>query len=140
MAGFQDVHSVYVPVLIPGSGGGTILAGTFNYPALRAPSDANGGGITIVSAQSFSGTAGDGAGSALKVTLHRYSSTYVLEGTIASAAPAAGSAWPAGTPSAYTISDEYVDASEYVVVNVIATAVSASVNERGVLIQYMMGQ
>ncbi len=141
MAGYGDVINVRIPLVGMASiaaGAGTITVGTTNVYAFKAPAATNGGGITIIGAQSYS-SAGDGAGSALTVAIHKYSTAYAVNGTIASAAPAAGSLWPAGTPSAYTISSAFVNAGEHVVLNVIGTAASATASNRAVTIQYVMG-
>ncbi len=92
--------------------------------ALCAPSDAEGGGITILSARAVSSTTianslGVG-GTTYTLALHRYSgaATPAVNGTIA--APIGGTAvgWTAGKPIAFTVDNAYafLDAGEWLVV------------------------
>lgn len=88
--------------------------------ALKAPSDANGGGLTILSAEAVSSTtiansSGVG-GTTFTLALHKYSNagTPAVNGTIA--APIGGTAvgWTANVPQAFTIDTNYafLDAGE----------------------------
>jgi hypothetical protein len=102
---------------------GTIALGTATYILGKAPADVNGGGLTVTELVAAS-TAALTAGSAYNVTFVTLSSAGVLNGTIG--APAAGSAWTAGTARTITVSDAWVDGGEYIAARVEGTAVNAT--------------
>lgn len=102
---------------------GTIALGTATYVLGKAPSDANGGGLTITELLAVS-TGALAAGSAYNVTFITQTSAGVTSGTIG--ATGAGSAWPAGTAVTATVSDGWVDGGEYIAAVVAGTAVNAT--------------
>lgn len=105
-----------VSVAIPDPGGDDIQLFLF-----RAPTDANGGGITITEAYACDSAADGGAGgTSFTVALHKYSTagTPALNGTIAAGVggtAAAADYWAADVPKTFTISAGFIDAGEWVV-------------------------
>jgi hypothetical protein len=92
-----------------------LAIGTVTKTLFKAPTDSLGGGITIVAA----GASCDdtiATGSSVVFNLLRYSTAYVVEGTVGAGLGSTG--WTAGTPKAWTISDAFVDAGEYIVLEV----------------------
>ena len=89
-------------------------------------------------------------GSSPHVRLLRYSSsgTPAVEGTIAAAVGGTGTggAWAAGVPKTFTVADGFVDANEYVAVELGMAGTDfgfrgGTLNDRlDVLLQYVMGQ
>lgn len=84
---------------------------------MKAPSDALGGGLSILEANVVNGAA-TGAGTSFGLKLHKYSAagTPALNGTIAVEIGGTASPWADGVPKAFTISAPFVDAGEWVVV------------------------
>lgn len=105
MAG--NVHIIDIPIADP--------AGDDTFPLFKAPGDAIGGGITIQEAW-FNNAAATSGGTTFTVQLLRYSSagTPALEGTITAALGGTTDYWADNVPKEFTISDDYVDADEWV--------------------------
>ena len=146
MSGYADVHNVVIPLWSNNGGTSAITLGTTVVFPLRAPTAVNGGGLSILSAFACSNLA-MAAGSSPLVRLLRYSSsgTPAVEGTIAAAVGGSGAAWAANVPQTFTISDAFVDAGEYVAVELAGTADGSGFrggtanNQLYVNIQYAMG-
>ena len=107
---------------------GTVYVGTVRMCIGKAPSDANGGGVTITEtwiASDVALAAGSAPGFAL-VTLAAGTSQ-TPTGTICSVA--GSGAWTAGTTRSTfeTVSDGWVDGGEYIGLEYIGTAVNATV-------------
>ena len=89
--------------------------------AFKAPSGANGGGVTIMSA-SASNCISHGAGTSFSLALHRFSAagTPVVNGTIAPAiGGTAATFWTANIPQAFVIDTayNYLSAGEWLVLD-----------------------
>lgn len=86
--------------------------------ALKAPSAANGGGITIREAKAINGAA-TSSSNGFAVALHKYTNagTPALSGTIAAAVGGTTDHWAAGVPKDFSIdSDEaFLNAGEHLV-------------------------
>ena len=102
---------------------GTTAVGTSVVLIAKAPTDALGGGITVLDAFVMSPDT-IATGSAPTVRILRYSSGAVVEGTIGSQTAGTGG-WTAGTPKTFTISDPFVDAGEYIAIEFAGTAANA---------------
>lgn len=92
--------------------------------AVKAPTDAQGGGITLVHAEAISSTSiansvGVG-GTTFTLALHKYSSagTPAVNGTIAAAVGGTAQGWTANVPRVFSIDEDYafLDAGEYLVI------------------------
>ena len=123
--------------------GGTVPVGTSVVHLFQAPTDDQGGGITVLSAFASSPDT-IATGSAPTFRLLRYSSGAVVEGTIGSQTLGTGG-WTAGTPKTWTISDAFVDESEYIALECGGTAANAgTAYTNGVhitgAINYIMGR
>lgn len=114
--------------------------------ALKAPSDANGGGLRIlggwvVNGASITNSLGVG-GTTFTLALHKYSSagTPAVNGTIAAAVGGTAVGWTAGVPQAFTLSSTYsaIDAGEWVVLQYNEINAGNPTNGYAV-IQYVMG-
>jgi hypothetical protein len=118
---------------------GTIAAGTTIYPFAKAPSDGNGGGLTITEAYAVSSGA-LAAGSAWNLELVTLSggSASALNGTIGTLA--AGSAWTAGTVRSITVATPWVDGGYYIGARFIGTAANATNSSTLVVINAVMGR
>jgi len=148
MSSYADVHNVVFPVWSCNGGtlaqNSSINLGTEVFFALKAPTAVNGGGITVLSAFACTNLA-MAAGSSPLIRLLRYSSsgTPAVEGTIAAAVGGSGAAWAAGVPQTFTIADAFVDAGEYVAIELAGTAntfnAGTSNSSLYVNIQYAMG-
>lgn len=105
----QNINIVTVALGDPGGDNKQLFA-------FRAPSDALGGGITILAADVVNG-ANTGAGTSFGLALLKYSSagTPALNGTIAVEIGGTASPFTASVPKAFTISSGFVDAGEWVV-------------------------
>lgn len=102
-----------------------LTAGT--YPLWQAPTDAQGGGVTILSG------AVSGAGTMI-VSLYTGSNagTPAINGTIGSM----GGTLSAGVPAALTVSDGWVDGGEWVMAVLSANAVDGMIMH----VNYTMGK
>lgn len=94
------------------------------FYAVKAPLDANGGGLTLLEAYAVPSTTVTNSlgvgGTTFTLALHRYSSagTPAVNGTIAAAVGGTAQGWTAGVRRDFTIDEDYafIDAGEYVVV------------------------
>ena len=129
----SDVMQVCVPV----NAGGTLAVGTTYIYGLSAPSDSNGGGITVVGVN-YGANAAISAGSAPNLTLVKTTSVGVVNGTIATATGSA--AFAAGTTRAGTLSTVFLDADEQAHVMWAQTAANADKPVINAVIQYVMGR
>jgi hypothetical protein len=102
---------------------------------MQAPTDAQGGGLTITKAGCASRNA-IAAGSAPFLALVTLSTASVVDGTIA--AFTAG-AFTAGTAVTATLSTAFVDASKYVAWKVMGTVVNADQIYLSAWYEYIMG-
>ncbi len=102
-------------------GGGTMNVGTHTVYAMKTPSNAQGGGCTVIDAAVTSGSA-IGAGSIPMFDLVYANSGGTILGTIGNSSTAA---FTAGTPKAITVTETFVDAGYYIGWKVKGTAVSA---------------
>jgi hypothetical protein len=115
-----------------------------NQYALRAPADANGGGIRIVSASAVNQATTSGTAS-YTLALHKWSvagGTASLAGTIAAAIGGASDHWTDDVLKDFTIDSThgFIDAGEAVIVNYAAVAGGAPTAGGAVVIQYQMGK
>lgn len=101
---------------------GTVAVGTAQSVVLKVPTDALGGGITVVEAGVCSRRA-IAAGSIPMFNLVYGGTDSAVDGTIAASSTAA---FTAGTIKSMTVTPTFVDASYYVGWEVMGTAVSAS--------------
>lgn len=107
-----------------------------------APSDTLGGGITIVGAYAVNAAATT-SGTAFSLQLENWGTAgtaiKATAGTVAAAIGGTADVFAAGTPKAFTISNAFVDAGEYIVLRKSET--NSSDPTRGVVvIQYLMGK
>ena len=111
-----EVHNVTVALGDPGADNKQLFV-------LKAPSDANGGGLRLLSgnvvvATSITNSLGVG-GTTFTLALHKYSGagTPAVNGTIAAAVGGTAVGWTANVPQAFTLNADYsfVDAGEWVV-------------------------
>ena len=136
MSSTLDVHILSIPLPDTANDwqGDTKIANLF-----RAPTAANGGGITILEAY-FTNQAADGAGTASKLFLYNYGTPgTAVSGTIGSAGGTADP-WAAGVPKAFTLTaaQQLIDAGEWVVLS--KDEENSSDFTRGILtIHYIMG-
>lgn len=107
-----------------------------------APSDAHGGGITILAAYGVNAAAtGAGTGFALQLENWGTGGTAIKAsgGTLAAAIGGTADPWAASTPKSFTISNSFVDAGEWVVVRKNET--NSSDPTRGVVVvHYVLGR
>lgn len=116
--------------------GGTLTVGTVNKLAFKVPSDANGGGITILSAGVCSAGA-IAAGSAPVYELVTLGTNSAINGTIG--VWTAG-AFTAGTVKELTITTAWVDAPYYVAFKESGTVANGSMLFVNGYVQYAMGR
>lgn len=128
MAAFE-VHAVPVSV-------GALSNAT--RPLFPAPSDAEGGGISVVEAHIFTGGTSSAEATLVKGTIDA-GGTFVVNGTIGAAIGGTASQWAAGAMKHFEIgSDPFVDAGEWVaVVEGNVQAFNAATN---VVVSYVMGR
>jgi hypothetical protein len=117
-------------------GGGTVAVGTTYAPAFKVPTDANGGGITILAAGVASQFA-IAAGSAPVFELVYLGSTSAIAGTLGTCA---AGAFTAGTVKELTITTAFIDAPYYVAFKVGGTAVNGDQLCANGYITYVMGR
>lgn len=79
-----------------------------SIPVFRAPTGANGGGLTLVAAQFINQAATD-AGTSFSLALHKYSNlgTPAVNGTIAAAIGGTATPWADGVPQSFTLVEPY---------------------------------
>lgn len=85
----------------------------------KAPSDSNGGGVTVLSASAVNGAALAGAGTTFTFQLLRYASNgTVCNGTVSNAL-GSDTQWGAEVPQSFTIdaSYQFLDAGEWLVLD-----------------------
>lgn len=116
--------------------GGTLALGTINKFAFKVPTDANGGGITVLDAGVCSANA-IAAGSAPLYTLVSLGTNSAINGTIGTWTEGAFSA---GTVKNATISDGWVDGAYMLAFKEQGTVVNASQLFVNGFIQYKMGR
>lgn len=117
--------------------GGTLAVGTTYIYGLEAPSDSNGGGLTVLSVKYASNEA-IAAGSAPNLTLVKTTSAGVVNGTIATATGSA--AFTAGTTRVGTLSTVFMDAGEQAHIMWAQTAANADQPVITATVQYVMGR
>lgn len=127
-----EIHNVSVGLW----GGGTIAVGTTYALAFKAPSDAVGGGITVLAAGFASPSAVD-SGSAPTFELVTLGTNSAVNGTIGTIA---AGALTAGTVKAMTITSAFVDADYFVAFKKICTAVNGDQIYLTGYVQYQMGR
>lgn len=134
MAGF-NVNTVTVALGDPAGNDKQLFA-------LQAPSDAHGGGLTIVDASIVNGAATT-SGTSFSLALHRYSNegTPAVNGTIAAAIGGTATPWAAGVPQNFTLDADYtfVDAGEWVVLQYNEQTAGNPTNATAT-IHYVMGR
>lgn len=128
----NQVMNVCVPL-----GNGTSALGTTNIVGFYAPSDAVGGGITIVKVDYASNEA-IAAASAPVFECVTLTSAGVISGTIATVLGSAN--WTAGTSRVGTLSTVFVDAGQAVAFKRANTAVNADAPIITAMVQYVMGK
>ncbi len=112
----QDFFSV--SYLLPDPG-----ADDLQIKVFKAPSDVNGGGVTLLDADivcSSTATHSLGVGgTTFTVALHRFSTAYAVNGTITDALGGTDVGWGAEVPQQFTVDSSYnfIDAGEYVVLD-----------------------
>jgi len=129
----SDVMQVCVPV----SANGTLAVGTTYLFGMRAPSDANGGGVTVVGVD-FASDSAIAAASAPVYEVVKTTSAGVINGTAATVLGSA--AWTAGTSRVGTLSTVFVDATEQLHVCHKQTAANADTPRITCVIEYVMGR
>lgn len=106
---------------------------------MQAPSDAQGGGLTILSA-SIVNAAATGAGTGFAFQIENWGTAgTAVAGTIAAAVGGTADPFVANTPRSFAISSAFVDAGEWIVAR--KTETNSSDPIRGVLVlQYVIGK
>ena len=112
-----------------------------NQYAVRAPADGVGGGITIKKAYAVNQATTSGTAT-YTLALHKWSNaaTAALSGTIAAALGGTADHWTDDVPKEFTISDGWLDAGEWCLINYAAVAGGAPTAGGAVVIQYQMGR
>lgn len=128
----NQVMNVCVPL-----GNGTSALGTTNIVGFYAPSDAVGGGITIVKVDYASNEA-IAAASAPVFECVALTSAGVIAGTIATVLGSAN--WTAGTSRVGTLSTVFVDAGQAVGFTKKQTSVNGAIPVVTAMVQYVMGK
>lgn len=112
MAESMDVKTISTVIGDPGADNKQLFIA-------KAPTDAQGGGITILKAYATNGaTTSGGTTFTLQLLTYSTAGTPALNGTITSVlggTAAAGDYWTANLPKAFTVSDGFVDAEEWIV-------------------------
>lgn len=117
---------------------GTVAVGTSLRWVGKAPSNATGGCITIMGGNVVT-TVTNAAGSAPQFRVLKYSAAGAVSGTIVATQVPGTGALTANSPGTMTITNGFVDAGEYVVVERGGTAVSATSAAQDVILTYVMG-
>jgi hypothetical protein len=117
------------------------LSGSADSWALRAPTDALGGGISVTEAYVINGATTSGTAT-VTVALTKYSSagTPALNGTIAAAVGGTASHFTANVHKAMTISSPFVDAGEWVRVEVTSVDAGTVTAPASCHISYVLGR
>lgn len=120
-------------------GAGTVAVGTTNYVAMKAPSDAEGGGLTITELRAVSSaTLAAGSAWGVEVVTMGNGTISTLNGTVGTI-PGTG-AWTANVVRTITVADGWVDGGEYVGVRFIGTAENATAHTITVFGNAVMGR
>jgi hypothetical protein len=120
-------------------GAGTLAVGTTNYAILKAPADANGGGLTITELYAVSsGALAAGSAWGVEVVTSANGTISTLNGTVGTI-PGTG-AWTANVVRTITVADGWVDGGEYVGVRFIGTAENATSHTITVFGNAVMGR
>ena len=128
----SDVINVSVPLIA----GGTAALGTVYKLGFKVPTDANGGGITVLAA-GVASPAAVASGSAPLYEVVTLSSSSVVSGTIGTVAAAA---YTAGTVREMPITDSWADGGEFVAFKELISAVNANQLYLTGYVQYKMGR
>lgn len=128
----SDVINVSVALIA----GGTLAVGTVNKFAFKAPTDANGGGITVIDAGVCSAGA-IGAGTAPLYTLVTLGTNSAINGTIGTWTEGA---FTAGTVKGATISDGFVDGGYMLAFKEAGTVLNPDQLYVTGFVQYKMGR
>jgi hypothetical protein len=128
-----------VTLVLPDPGGDDV-----QFYAMRAPSDAQGGGARIVGGYAVNNaTLAAGTTNYFGLQLLRYSNigTPAVNGTIADTIGGSTTGWADGVPQSFTIDDDYsfIDAGEWVVVQYNEAGTGAP-TQMTVTLQYEMGK
>lgn len=107
-------------------------------PVLRAPASEAGGGITLVSAHYFAGTATT-AGTAHSLTLLLYNSTGALAGTVSDTLGGTANPFSTNSFNAFTLTNTDLEAGQYLVVRKNETNTSTPVRS-ALIVEYVMGR
>ena len=110
---------------------------------MKAPLDAQGGGLRIVDAYAVNGAAAN-AGTSFSLALHKYSNagTPAVNGTIAAAiGGTAATVWADAVPQQFTIDSDYsfLDAGEWLVIDYQEDTAGNPTNCY-VCVQYLVGK
>lgn len=107
-------------------------------PVVVAPSAANGGGITILDAKYWCGTATN-AGTAYTLALLTYTGGTTLSGTVAAAIGGTASVFTSESVNSFTISTAKVSAGDWVMVYKDEQGAANSPTRGVVVVQYING-
>lgn len=107
-------------------------------PILRAPTSEAGGGLTLVSATYFAGTA-TSAGTAHSLTLLKYSASGSLAGTVSGTLGGTANPFSTNSFNAFTLTDTDFEAGQYLVVRKNETNTSTPVRS-ALIIEYILGR
>lgn len=130
----QEVMQVCVPLTF----GGTLPLGTTLIYAAQAPTDALGGGITVVGVNYSCGSAIEAASAPIYTVVKTTAGGSTVNGTVATVLGSA--AWTAGTTRLGTLSTVFVDGGECLFVRAAQTAANANEPKVTCVIQYKMGR
>ena len=108
----------------------------------RAPDDGSGGGVTILGAWAVNAAATT-AGTGFGIAIHNYGTAGTAikasGGTVAVEIGGTADPWAADTPKAFTISQAFVDAGEWLYIDKQETN-SSDPTRMVVVLQYVMGR
>lgn len=128
-----NTQTLCIPVEDP-AGDDTILL-------FKAPSNAQGGGIRLLSAHAVN-MAATNSGTSFSYALHKYSSagTPAVNGTISDTIGGTTSAWADGVPKDFTLTaaQTFIDAGEWLAL-VYAEQGSGNPTRSHIVIQYLLG-
>ncbi len=107
----KDVHIVSIPVADPGGDNKQLFA-------FRAPSDALGGGITVIGISGVNGAATN-AGTTFTLQALKYSNagTPAVNGTISNAIGGTAAPWADAVPKDFSPTHTFMDAGEWLVLD-----------------------
>lgn len=107
-------------------------------PILAAPSANAGGGLTLVGATYFAGTATT-SGTAHSLTLLKYNATGTLAGTVSNTIGGTASPFTTNSFNTFTLSDKDFEAGQYLVVRKNETNTSTPVRA-ALIVEYILGR